>query len=112
MDKFSAPTQEARKLKVKLAIAWILSVPVILLQYAFPYIPYREYIQLVLSVPVLFYSGSTFFQGAYQTIRMHTGNMDLLVALGAATAFFFSLFVTLDPRGIPRSSVYFDVFGF
>ncbi len=108
MDKFSAPTQEAGKLKVKLAVAWILSIPVILLQYAFPYIPYREYVQLVLSVPVLFYSGSSFFQGAYQTIRMHTGNMDLLVALGAATAFFFSLFVTLDPHGIPGASVYFD----
>ena len=108
MDKFLSPSAEEGKLKRKLIVAWSLAVVVILLQYFFVSLPYRDYIEMLLSIPVLFYSGSGFFQGAYHTLRARTGNMDLLVTLGTSTAFFFSAFITLFPSVFPKAGVYFD----
>ena len=108
MDKFVSPSIEQSKLKRKLIVAWSLAVVVIVIQYLFVSMPYRDYIQMFLSIPVLFYSGSGFFQGAYHTLKARTGNMDLLVALGTSTAFFFSAFVTIFPAVFRGAGIYFD----
>ena len=104
---YSAPEAQVRKLKKRLIVGWILAIPVLILTYAFTF-AYRDYILLILAVPVQFYSGLGFYDGAYHALRSRTGNMDLLVALGTSSAFFFSLFVTVYPNAIPSSSVYFD----
>ena len=108
MEKFASPSLGVKTLKTKLAIAWSLSIPIMLIQYLFPSLPFKDYVELILAVPVIFYSGFGFFEGAYHTIRSRMGNMDLLIALGTGTAFVFSLFITLFPKAIPGSSVYFD----
>ena len=108
MEKFTSPSLGVKTLKTKLALAWSLSIPIMLIQYLFSSLPFKDYVELILAIPVLFYSGSGFFEGAYHTIRSRMGNMDLLIALGTGTAFVFSLFITLFPKAIPGSSVYFD----
>ena len=108
MDKFVSPSIEQSKLKRKLIVAWSLAVVVIVIQYLFVSMPYRDYVQMFLSIPVLFYSGSGFFQGAYHTLKARTGNMDLLVALGTSTAFFFSAFITIFPAVFRGAGIYFD----
>lgn len=52
-----------------------------------------DWILLLLATPVQFYVGSSFYRGAFRSIRNHSANMDLLVALGSSTAYFFSLAV-------------------
>jgi Cu+-exporting ATPase len=108
MDKFMSPLSEQSKLKRKLIVAWFLAVPVLVIQYVFASMPYRDFVEFFLSIPVLFYSGSGFFRGAYHTLKARTGNMDLLVALGTSTAFFFSAFITLFPAVFPGTGLYFD----
>ncbi|MCL5440064.1 MAG: cadmium-translocating P-type ATPase, partial [Candidatus Thermoplasmatota archaeon] len=108
MDKFVSPSVEQSRLKRKLIVAWSLAVIVILIQYLFTSMPYRDYVEMFLSIPVLFYSGSDFFQGAYHTLKARTGNMDLLVALGTSTAFFFSAFITIFPAVFRGAGIYFD----
>ncbi|MGC8515145.1 MAG: heavy metal translocating P-type ATPase [Thermoplasmata archaeon] len=108
MDKFVSPSGEQSKLKRKLIVAWSLALIVIVIQYLFVSMPYRDYVELILSIPVLFYSGSGFFQGAYHTLKARTGNMDLLVALGTSTAFFFSAFITISPSLFKGAGIYFD----
>ena len=108
MDKFVSPSVEQSRLKRKLIVAWSLAVIVILIQYLFTSMPYRDYVEMFLSIPVLFYSGSDFFQGAYHTLKARTGNMDLLVALGTSTAFFFSAFITIFPAIFWGAGIYFD----
>lgn len=108
MDKFVSPSVEQSRLKRKLIVAWSLAVIVILIQYLFTSMPYRDYVEMILSIPVLFYSGSGFFQGAYHTLKARTGNMDLLVALGTSTAFFFSAFITIFPAVFRGAGIYFD----
>jgi len=57
----------------------------------------------LVTTPVIFYAGYPFLRGAWFALRNRTPNMDLLVALGSLTAYFYSLFALT--RG---QEVYFD----
>ncbi|MCL4330570.1 MAG: cadmium-translocating P-type ATPase [Candidatus Thermoplasmatota archaeon] len=105
---FTSPEREAYRLRIKLALAWPLALAVLLITYLNTGLPYRDYVLLALSIPVQFYSGLGFYDGAYHAIRQKTGNMDLLISIGTLTAFTFSVFVTIFPSAIPGSEVYFD----
>jgi Cu2+-exporting ATPase/Cu+-exporting ATPase len=105
--KFQKPEEASKKERLSLAIAWTFAVPVLVLTYFISF-GMKDYVMLALALPVQFYSGLKFYRGAYQAIKMRSGNMDLLIALGTSAAFFFSLFVTLFPSAIPNSSTYFD----
>ncbi|MGC8506530.1 MAG: heavy metal translocating P-type ATPase [Thermoplasmata archaeon] len=106
MDKFLSPEAESGKIKRKMVVAWVFTIPIMIVQYGFAGIPFHDLIELLLSIPVMAYSGSLFYKGAYHSIRMHTGNMDLLVSMGTLTAFFFSAYLTFF--NFYGSSVYFD----
>ncbi|MEM9265673.1 MAG: heavy metal translocating P-type ATPase [Cyanobacteria bacterium P01_F01_bin.13] len=62
-----------------------------------PMVLHNAWVQLVLSTPVLFWCGQSFFVGASKAFRHRTANMNTLVALGTGTAYLYSLFVTLFP---------------
>jgi len=62
------------------------------------------WIQLALTLPVIFYSGAPFFAGAWSALRHRSANMNTLIALGTGAAFLYSLYATL--RGIHE--VYFE----
>jgi Cu2+-exporting ATPase len=55
------------------------------------------------ATPVLFYSGWPFFLGAWRGLRNRTLNMDVLIALGASSAYGVSL-----REMLARGEVYFD----
>ena len=110
MDKFLSPEAESGKIKRKLVVAWVFTIPIMIVQYGFPGILFHNLIELLLSIPVMAYSGSLFYKGAYHSIKMHTGNMDLLVSMGTLTAFFFSAYLTFFT--FYGSSVYFDAAAF
>lgn len=50
-----------------------------------------------LATPVQFYTGWGFYTGAFKSVRAGSANMDVLVALGSSTAYFYSLAVLLFP---------------
>ena len=52
---------------------------------------------LALATPVQFYTGSGFYSGGFKSIKSGAANMDVLVALGASVAYFYSLAVLLLP---------------
>lgn len=58
----------------------------------------------------LVYSGEHFFIGAWKALRIHTANMDTLIALGTGVAWFYSLFVILFTKWLPPLAlhVYFE----
>ncbi|HEU4582447.1 MAG TPA: heavy metal translocating P-type ATPase, partial [Polyangiaceae bacterium] len=59
------------------------------------------WIQLVLSVPVVFWGGWPFFERGWASIRQRSLNMFTLIALGTAAAFGFSVLVLLFPGLVP-----------
>ncbi|MCB2176414.1 MAG: heavy metal translocating P-type ATPase [Actinomycetales bacterium] len=54
---------------------------------------------LVLSLPVIFYSGWIFFDGAYRALRARTLDMMVLVAVAIGAGWLYSLVVTLTGGG-------------
>ncbi|WP_280339340.1 heavy metal translocating P-type ATPase [Nocardia neocaledoniensis] len=54
---------------------------------------------LILSLPVIFYSSTIFFTGAWQALQARTLDMMVLVAVGIGTGWLYSLGVTLTGGG-------------
>lgn len=82
---------------------------------AIPFIPmwlHNPWLQLILTTPVLFWCGSSFFINAWKALKRHTATMDTLVAIGTGSAYFYSLFPTIWPafftsQGLP-ADVYYE----
>lgn len=81
-----------------------------------PLIPawlHNFWFQAILTAPVQFWCGKMFYVNGWKAFKRHTATMDTLVALGTLSAYFYSLFVTIDPgfltaQGI-QPSVYYEV---
>ncbi|MBF0416544.1 MAG: heavy metal translocating P-type ATPase [Magnetococcales bacterium] len=63
-----------------------------------------HWVSLILATPVVFYSGSSFFQGAWQGIRTGHLTMDFSIAVGAGITYAASLWALLGGSG----KIYFD----
>ena len=92
--------------------ASVLAIPVVVIGMFFMNLPYGNYISLVLTAPVVFYFGRSFFVNAWKQARHGKANMDTLVALSTGIAFLFSTFNTFYPeywhaRGL-HAHVYFE----
>ncbi|MEW6441815.1 MAG: heavy metal translocating P-type ATPase [bacterium] len=61
----------------------------------------------LLATPVQFYTGLGYYRGAFQSLRNRSANMDVLIALGSSTAYFYSLSVLLWPAS-GSHHVYFE----
>jgi Cu2+-exporting ATPase len=94
--------KKLKRLRLNALMSLAFSVPIVLLSMVFHQVPYREWILLILSLPVLGWFGKDFFIIAARRARHFSSNMDTLVALGTGMAFLFSAFNTLFP-GILRS---------
>jgi Cu+-exporting ATPase len=65
----------------------------------------------ILTTPIQFIGGWSFYKGAYTALKSGRTNMDVLIALGTSTAYFFSVFVLFFPGVLPvaQKDVYFEV---
>ncbi|MBD1996931.1 copper-translocating P-type ATPase [Leptolyngbya sp. FACHB-541] len=78
-----------------------------------PFIPmwlHHPWLQLVLTAPVLFWAGRSFFVNAWKALKRHTATMDTLVAVGTGTAYLYSLFPTLLPQRFTAQGLQPDVY--
>ncbi len=95
LEKSKREQQKALQLtKNKLIVAAIFSTPVFLLSMVFMHVAYNRYIMLVLSLPVIFYSGRHFYISAAKKLKHWQFSMDTLIALGTGAAFVFSVINT------------------
>lgn len=99
-DKISRKDSELKKMKWKVIIAAILSLPLLvtMLDHLFgmslPEIFMNPWFQLVFATPVQFILGWQFYVGAYKNLKNFTANMDVLVVMGTTAAYGFSLYQT------------------
>ena len=56
---------------------------------------FLQYVSLVVTTPVVFYCGWPFLLGAWRSVRTRAPGMDLLIAVGALSAWIYSLWGTL-----------------
>ena len=101
LERENLRIDEARK---RLSWASLFSIPAILLGMAASHTRIVGVLELVLTAPVVLWSGWPFFDKAVKLAKQRTANMDSLVALGVGSAFGYSLVSLL--RG--RREFYFE----
>ena len=103
---------ESDVLKRKTISAALLALPVVVIGMFLMDIPFANWIMLLLSTPVVFWFGRSFFINALKQLKHWKVNMDTLVALSTGIAYIFSLFNTVFPHammvGTKHSPVYFE----
>lgn len=110
--KEEAEQSRIEALQKRVIGASILSLPVMILGMFFMDLPYVNWIMMVLSAPVVFGFGGSYFVHAWKQLKHRTSNMDTLVALSTGIAFVFSAFNTIysefwHSRGL-HAHVYFE----
>ena len=106
LEEFARPESALRALRRKLAVAWPLSIAILLLTYAVRW-PDGAWVMLVLASVVQFYPGSQFYVSSREAVRSRVWNMDVLIAVGTTAAYAYSVVVLVLPGRLP-ASVYFD----
>ncbi len=108
-----AQERKVRKLRLRAFAALGVSAVIMLVSMAFhDRIPYAGHVMWLLSTPVVFWLGSSFYVSAWHQLRHRTANMDTLVACSTGIAYLFSVFNLFFPqfwtsRGI-EPHVYFE----
>ncbi len=109
LDKFTNPEKQAGKLRLRLTVGILFTIPVLVLTYVTPASYLRDYILIILASPVQFYSGYVFYSGSLHSLKEKSANMDILITIGSSTAFGFSAAVSLLHIAlIGPGEVYFD----
>jgi len=84
--------------------------------------PYIGIFSLIVSTPVVFFIGRSFFAGFISALKVRTFSMDSLIAIGTATAYFYSLYeysvyviqnqTFFGPEGKMIPNLYFETAAF
>jgi Cu+-exporting ATPase len=97
---------ESRQLKRKVFLGGIISAILVIGSLPtmtglhIPFIPmwlHNFWLQAVLTAPVQFWCGKSFYVNSWKALKRHAATMDTLIALGTSAAYFYSLFVTIFP---------------
>lgn len=88
--------QQKHYQEIKKRTFWsaILTLPVFILGMFFMQWEPGKWVSLVLTIPILFWFGRTFFINSYKQAKYSKANMDTLVSLSTGIAFLFSVFNT------------------
>ena len=65
-----------------------------------PFIPlwlHNFWLQAVLTAPIQFWCGKSFYINSWKALKRHAATMDTLIVLGTSAAYFYSIFITLVP---------------
>ena len=103
---------EIQRQRFRLLLAVIFTLPLLLamvmhmadIMGPFSNVLRNSYFQLILATPVQFISGWPFYRGAYTALYNGSANMDVLVAIGTSSAYFYSIANVI--RGVPE--LYFE----
>jgi Cu+-exporting ATPase len=99
----AARRAEYRELRRKFWFAALLSLPVLIIAMSHGRIPLLDfsgvnYLQLILTTPVVFYSGWQFYRGAWSAFRYRAADMNTLIAVGTGAAYLYSIAATIAPN--------------
>ena len=94
------PDAEELLYRSRLIVEILFAVPVVVLGMTHT----APWVQLVLTLPVVFYAGSPFYSAAWSGLRHASANMNTLIALGTGAAFLYSVYETVRGGHI----VYFE----
>jgi P-type Cu+ transporter len=103
----AARLRESRDLRRKVLTGGVISIILVLGSLSamtgikLPLIPSwlsNPWLQLILTAPVQFWCGYSFYVNTWKALKRHAATMDTLIALGTSAAYFYSVFATLFPQ--------------
>lgn len=99
--KYVIAKEQQRIASARQRFLWssVLSIPVIIIAMTMPKSRWLHWLQFLLTTPVVFGPGSTFFAKAWKLAKQGTANMDSLIALGVGSAYGYSLPSLLRGKG-------------
>lgn len=110
---------ENRDLKRKVWVSGVISAVIVMgslpamTGLPIPFLPmwlHHPWLQLILTTPVLFWAGKSFYINAWKALRRHRATMDTLVAIGTGAAYLYSLFPTFFPQSLISQGLKPDVY--
>ncbi|QLE53295.1 copper-translocating P-type ATPase (plasmid) [Nostoc sp. C057] len=111
--------RESRDLMRKVTVGGIISIVLvigslpIMTGLHLPFIPawlHNPWVQLILTTPVQFWCGYSFYINGWKALKRHAATMDTLIALSTSAAYFYSLFPTLFPSFFINQGLTPDVY--
>lgn len=129
LRSFADPEKEMKSMKKRVTVALTgvmllailrvvaivtLAAGVSLISWApIPQLPWFTwgYWLFILTTPVQFIGGWSFYTGAVASLKRGKANMDVLISMGTLTAYLFSVFILFFPGVLPvkEKDVYFEV---
>ncbi|MDF2435329.1 MAG: P-type Cu+ transporter [Mucilaginibacter sp.] len=120
----SGRQSEAQELLRRFLVSLALTLPVLvmgmgphlgLIPMHWTMFPWWNWVQMILTTPVLFWAGSGFFRGAWAALKQRASDMNTLIVVGTFAAYAYSLAVTIAPgffaaRNV-QAGVYFETVG-
>ncbi len=106
----AARARASRRERTLVLIAALLTAPLVLPMFATPFgvvLTLPAWLQCALASIVQFGFGARFYRAAWRALIAHSGNMDLLVAVGTSAAYGLSLWQLLREPG-STTYLYFD----
>lgn len=102
-------TKDIRSLRTRFIVALVFTLPVFIpamlgMIVPFPGFLTSPWVQLALTIPVMFYSGWPIHRVGWLALIHRSPEMNSLVTLGTVTAFLYSLTVTVFPTIFPLSA--------
>jgi Cu+-exporting ATPase len=97
---------EQRQLTLKVVVGGVISILLfvgslpMMTGLHLPLIPgflHDPWVQLLLTTPIQFWCGGSFYRNGWKAFKRHTATMDTLIALGTSAAYLYSLVVTFFP---------------
>jgi Cu+-exporting ATPase len=94
---------ERRDLMRRFLVSALLSLPVLFIAMSHGALPifnvsWINWLQLALTIPVVFYGGAPFYRGAWAALRHRAADMNTLIATGTGAAFVYSVVATIAPQ--------------
>jgi Cu+-exporting ATPase len=118
----AARRAEVRDLAWRTGIAGVLTVPVLYAAMVGHFFGHHlvpgwlanHWVQLALTVPVMFWAGWPIHRIGWLTLRNRTADMNSLITVGTIAAFGYSLVVTASPGVLPEDlrEIYYEVVAF
>ncbi|MFD1465296.1 copper-translocating P-type ATPase [Lapidilactobacillus mulanensis] len=99
-------------IKNRFIFSLVFSLPMLVNMVASPFgfvLPGGMWTMFVLTTAIMLVSARPFLQSAWASFRHHHANMDTLVAIGTATAYFYSIYAMLNHQAVFFESAAFVI---
>ncbi|MEM3372686.1 MAG: heavy metal translocating P-type ATPase [Candidatus Anstonellales archaeon] len=88
--------KEIEELRKNLILSAILSLPVLIISMLNIILPFKNFLLFLLTTIIQFHCGKKIYQSSIISLKNLSPNMDLLIALGTTTAYFYSTITLMN----------------